>query len=190
MRQVINRLIIAAAVAMICVPTYARAEGYVNPWTGVQFGSQIQDGRGGFGVSAGGMGNNGVAGGELVFGMSPSFFGTRTDFGDNTVIDVMGNVVIAVPINSTRGRAGARPYVTAGLGMIHTQIDGGNVFNVANTSNQLAYNVGGGAMGYFNRHVGIRGDLRYLRTLQGDVINGLDLGNFHFWRVSAGVVIR
>ena len=45
-------------------------------------------------------------------------------------------------------------------------------------------------MGYFADHVGVRGDLRYLRTPNGDVINGVDLGVFHFRRVSAKVVIR
>jgi hypothetical protein len=45
-------------------------------------------------------------------------------------------------------------------------------------------------MGYFGDHVGLRGDVRYLRTLDGNIINGLDLGGFHFWRTSIGLVIR
>lgn len=189
MRGVFKLMIIAATAAVVCAPSYARAEGYVNPWAGVQFGSDIQNGRGGFGVNAGGMGA-GVIGGEMSFGFSPSFFGTKTDFGNNTVLDLMGNVIVAVPIGSTHGTAGARPYFTAGMGLIRTQIDGGNVFRVASQNNQLGYNLGGGAMGFFNEHVGIRGDLRYLRTLNGDIVNGLDLGGFHFWRASAGVIFR
>jgi hypothetical protein len=189
MRGVIKLLIITATIAVICAPTYARAEGYVNPWAGVQFGSEVQNGRGGFGVNAGGMGA-GVVGGVLSFGLSPSFFGTKTDFGNNTVLDLMGNLVVAVPIGSTHYTPGARPYFTIGAGLIRTQIDGGNLFNVAATDNHFGYNIGGGAMGFFNEHVGIRGDLRYLRTLNGDVVNGLDLGGFHFWRLAAGVVIR
>ena len=189
MRRVIQVFTLTATVGTILAPTYAGAEGYVNPWAGVQFGSNVQNGRGGFGVNAGGMGK-GIIGGEVGFGLSPSFFGTKNDFGHNTVLDLMGNVVVAVPIGSTRGRAGARPYFTGGLGLIRTQIDGGNVFNVASKNNQFGYNLGGGAMGYFNEHVGIRGDVRYLRTLNGDVVNGLDLGGFHFWRASAGVVFR
>jgi len=189
MRRVLRMLVITATLAAMFAPAYARAEGYVNPWAGVQFGSDVQNGRGGFGVNAGGMGA-GIIGGEASFGFSPSFFGTKTDFGNNTVIDVMGNVLVAVPIGTTHGRAGARPYFTAGVGLIRTQIDGGNLFNVASNNNQFGYNVGGGAMGFFNEHVGIRGDLRYLRTLNGDVVNGLDLGGFHFWRFGAGVVIR
>ena len=60
------------------------------------------------------------------------------------------------------------------------------MFTVANSSNQFGYNLGAGAMGYFADHIGVRGDVRYVRTVNGDVINGLDLGAFHFWRVSAG----
>src|SRR5207253_9363306 len=114
---------------------------------------------------------------------------TQNDFGHNTVLNLMGNVIVGVPIGGTSG-AGARPYVTGGLGLIRTQIDGGNVFRVSSSNNQLGYDLGAGVMGFFNDHVGVRGDLRYFRTLTGDVVNGLDLGGLHFWRLAAGVVIR
>jgi hypothetical protein len=49
-------------------------------------------------------------------------------------------------------------------------------------------------MGFFNNHVGLRGDVRYFRTINNndsslDDVN-LDLGSFDFWRASVGVVIR
>jgi len=179
---------VLAAVIAVSVPTTARAEGYVSPWTGVQFANSVGNGRAGFGVNAGGMGA-GIIGGEVGFGFNPSFFGSKNDFGNNTVLDLMGNVIVGIPIGGTHG-AGFRPFFTAGAGLIRTQIDGGNVFRVASSSNQLGANIGAGAMGYFNDHVGVRGDVRYLRTLTGDVVNGLDLGGFDFWRVSAGIVIR
>jgi hypothetical protein len=184
------RLILIATVAAIGTPREARADGFVNPWAGVHFGSDIENGRGGFGVNAGGMGA-GIIGGEVDFGYSPSFFGTQNDFGNNTVLDLMGNVIVGVPIGGQHG-AGFRPYFTAGMGLIRTQIDGGTLFPLSSSShtNSLGFNAGAGAMGYFNDHVGLRGDLRYLRTLTGDVVNDLDLGGFHFWRLSAGLVIR
>jgi opacity protein-like surface antigen len=187
MKRVVKFCVLAAVLA-VGVPASARAEGYVSPWAGVQFGSDVANGRGGFGVNAGGMGA-GIIGGEVSFGFSPSFFGSQNDFGNNTVLDLMGNVIVGVPVGGTRG-GGFRPYVTGGMGLIRTQIDGGNVFNVASSGNHFGYNLGGGVMGFFSNHVGARGELRYLRTLDGDVVNGLDLGGFHFWRFSAGVVIR
>jgi hypothetical protein len=46
-------------------------------------------------------------------------------------------------------------------------------------------------MGFFNDHVGLRGDLRYFRNMTGNLINGtLDEGTLHFWRLGFGVVIR
>lgn len=186
----VAKFCVLAAVLAVGVPASARAEGYVSPWAGVQFGSgsNVNNGRGGFGVNAGAMGA-GIIGGEASFGYSPSFFGTENDFGSNTVIDLMGNLIIGIPIGGTHG-GGFRPFVTGGLGLIRTQIDGGTVFKVSNSSNHFGYNLGAGAMGFFNDHVGVRGDIRYLRTVNGDLVDGLDLGGFHFWRLSAGVVIR
>jgi len=76
MRCVLKALIVATAVAVISAPVMARAEGYVSPWVSANTGSSFDNGRAGFGVNAGGMGA-GVIGGELDFGWSPSFFGTK-----------------------------------------------------------------------------------------------------------------
>jgi hypothetical protein len=195
MRRAFTLILASAAAAAICAPAPAHAEGFVSPWAAVQFGGRIDNvredvdrGRGAFGVTAGGMGA-GVIGGEIDFGYSPSFFGTSNDFGNNTVIDVMGNIIIGVPVGGTTG-GGVRPYFTGGVGLLRSQIDGGTFFNVASSSNEFGWNAGGGVMGFFNDHFGLRGDFRYMRAFSGDVIHGLDLGNLNFTRLSIGVVIR
>lgn len=195
MRRALKGFIVttAAAAALIAAPTQARAEGYVTPWVGSNWGSDISNGRAAFGVNAGGMGA-GVIGGEVDFGYSPSFFGTKNDFGNNSVIDLMGNIIIGVPIGGTYG-ASVKPFVTAGIGLLRTQIDGGTLANVSSSNNMLGWNAGAGVMGYFNNHVGLRGDIRYLRGFE-DLNTGntvIDLSgnnNLRFWRVSAGVVLR
>src|SRR5438132_619469 len=96
MRGFIKVIVLSATAALVCAPSPARADGYVNPWAGVNFGSNVTNGRSGFGVSAGGMGG-GVFGGEVNFGYSPSAFGTVNDFGNNTVLDLMGNVIVGAP---------------------------------------------------------------------------------------------
>jgi len=103
----------------------------------------------------------------------------------------MGNLIVGVPIGGTHG-AGFRPFVTGGVGLIRTQIDGGTVATVSQSNNDFGWNLGAGAMGYFNQHVGVRGDVKYLRNFSGDAfdVNHIDLGTFHFWRISAGVVLR
>lgn len=183
----------AAAAALVAAPTQARAEGYVTPWVGSNWGSDISNGRAAFGVNAGGMGA-GIIGGEVDFGYSPSFFGTNNDFGHNSVIDLMGNIIIGVPIGGTYG-ASVKPFVTAGVGLLRTQIDGGTLANVSSSDNMFGWNAGAGVMGYFNNHVGLRGDIRYLRGFE-DLNTGntvIDLSgnnNLRFWRASVGVVLK
>ena len=133
MRRVMNALIVTTTIAFVGAPALARAEGYVSPWVSANAGSKFDSSRAGFGVNAGGMGK-GIIGGELDFGWSPSFFGTKNDFGNNTVMDLMGDLIIGVPVGGTHG-GGIRPFVTAGVGLIRTQIDGGSFTNVSSSNN-------------------------------------------------------
>jgi hypothetical protein len=187
-------LILTGAMALVLAPIQARADGFVTPWVGSAFGSNINNGRTAIGVDAGGMGA-GVIGGELDFGYSPSFFGTKSDFGNNTVINLMANVIVGAPVGGQRG-AGIRPYLVGGVGLLRTQIDGGTLAKVSSSDNMFGWDAGGGVMGYFNNHVGLRGDLRYLRGTHdlndSTGFNSVDFnGNkIHFWRASVGVVFR
>jgi Outer membrane protein beta-barrel domain len=200
MRRAVKVLILTAAATLVLSPAQARAEGYISPWVatnagtgfdGNNLGRSFDNGRAGIGTQVGAMGK-GIIGAELDLGWSPSFFGSKSDFGNNSVIDVMGNIIVGLPIGGTRG-AGIRPYATAGLGLLRTQIDGGTIATVSSSNNDFGWNAGGGVMGYFSDHFGLRGDVRYLRNIQnnssGAVID-FDPGNFHFWRASIGVVIR
>jgi len=195
MKRAIKTLLLTAAAALVLAPMQARADGWVTPWIGSAFGSSIENGRGTFGVSAGGMGA-GVVGGEVDFGYNPSFFGTQTDFGNNSVLNFMGNVIVGVPIGGTHGK-GLRPYVVGGVGLIRTQVDANsNLFRPAASDNMFGWDAGAGVMGFFNDHIGLRGEVRYLRgthdmnTSTG--VNSIDFnGNkLHFWRPSIGVVFR
>jgi hypothetical protein len=194
MKRVIKSLILSGAVAMVLAPMQARADGFVTPWVGSAFGSNIKNGQTTFGVSAGGMGA-GIIGGEADFGWSPSFFGTQSDFGNNTVMDLMGNLIIGVPVGGTKG-AGIRPYVVGGVGLIRSQIDGGALTNFApaQSTNMFGWDAGAGVMGYFAQHVGLRGDVRYLRAMSDLTTNvrSIDINGdrLHFWRASIGVVLR
>lgn len=193
MRGALKVLVFTGALAFVLAPAVAHAEGYFSPWASTQAGSSFNNGRAGFGFDAGGMGA-GVVGGELDFGYSPSFFGTENDFGHNTVINLMGNVMLGIPVGGTRG-AGVRPFATAGLGLLRTQIDGGTIAHVSSSNNQLGWNAGAGVMGYFSDHFGLRGDLKYFRGFEdlntGNTVIDLNGNNqLHFWRAAVGVVIR
>jgi hypothetical protein len=198
MRSAIKTLFVAGAAALVLTPTQARADGFVSPWIGSAFGSDnslssssVKNGQTTFGVTAGGMGA-GIIGGEVDFGYSPSFFGTKSDFGNNTVMNLMANVLVGIPVGGQHG-AGIRPYVTGGLGLLRTQIDGGTLSFGSSSSNGLGWNAGAGVMGYFAQHIGVRGDLRYLRGFKETdfgFTTGDNLSTLKFWRASVGVVLR
>jgi hypothetical protein len=136
MKRGLKGLIAAGAAALVLAPIQARADVFVSPWIGLPFGdgadNPVSNGQGGttfdhgqttFGISVGGMGA-GIIGGEVDFGYRPRFFGDPTKWGNNTVMTLMGNVMVGI---GTQSGAGIRPYVTGGLGLLHTQIDGGTL---------------------------------------------------------------
>jgi len=195
MRRALKVLVIVAAAAIASAPGVARADGYFVPWAAANAGNGLDftdNGRASVGVIAGGMGA-GIVGGEVGFGYSPSFFGTKGEFGNNSVIDLMGNVIVGIPIGGTHD-AGIRPFVTAGMGLLRTQIDGGTLATVSSSNYMWGWNSGVGVMGYFNDHVGLRGDVRYLRGFDNQVtgVTAIDVnpGQLHFWRASIGLVLR
>src|SRR2546422_350720 len=72
---------------------------------------------------------------------------------------------------------------------------GGYVSPGASSNNMLGWNAGAGVMGFFNDHVGLRGDIKYLRGFEdtNTGVNVIDLnapGQLHFWRAAVGVVLR
>jgi len=61
------------------------------------------------------------------------------------------------------------------------------------SANDFGISAGAGVIGFFNDHVGARGDLRYFRSLQDSTTDPglvLAIGKFHFWRATAGVALR
>jgi opacity protein-like surface antigen len=181
--------------ALVLLPAQTRADGFVVPWIGSAFGSKADNGgRTTVGVSAGGMGA-GIIGGEVDFGYNPSFFGDENEYGKNTVLNLMGNLIVGVPVGGQSG-LGIRPYGVIGVGLIRTSVETGTLFVDDKSDNMFGWNAGFGVMGYFSDHVGLRGDLRYLRGThdmnESTGLNSIDFtGNkLDFWRASIGVVFR
>lgn len=202
----VRMLFMISALTIALLPASASADWLFTPYLGANFGGDANFGafndfedeverRMDFGASLGWMGS-GVVGLEVDFGYSPNFFQDTTgpgnfEFGDSNVTTLMGNVIVGIPIGGQSG-PGFRPYGSAGLGLIRSNITGTTFFNDL-TTNDFGVNIGGGATGFFSDNVGLRGDLRYFRSLQDNAPNGtLDLGlsNFDFWRGTLGVTFR
>ena len=184
----------------------ARADTLFTPFVGSNLsgtisapvGSLVGDpSRTTFGGSIAVMGG-GVFGVEADFGYSPRFFGSDIEVRGvplslvrNNVTTGMVNLTVGLPLEGRSG-VGLRPYAVAGVGVIRQQLDvaGGAI---SHTSTDLGYDVGGGAILFFGRHVGLRGDLRYLSTTGSNpfasLVN-LREGSFHFTRASVGLTLR
>jgi opacity protein-like surface antigen len=197
----VRKLLLIGALALV-LPVSASAQNwFVSPFVGANFGGSASFGdfpdsddeverRLDFGATVGW--NPNVVGFEVDFGWSPNFFedtsGDRNfEFGDSNVTTFMTNLLITAPPGT-----GLRPYLSSGLGLIRAQIDSDGLFNDLST-NDLGVNIGAGINGQFSDNVGIRGDLRYFRSLQdNEPDNDLDLslGNFDFWRGTVGLTFR
>jgi hypothetical protein len=182
--------VILTAAVIVSLPDEARADGYVTPWIAATAVNETDDGHGGFGIAIGYMGA-GIFGFEADVGYASDAF-VPGQFGEGYAITAMGNAILGIPIGGDHG-AGVRPFVSGGLGLLRTHIDAGTLVNLTRSNNGFAYNAGAGMMGFFNQHVGLRGEVRYVRALQDtDRGSGIDFeaGRLRFWRVSAGVTFR
>jgi len=193
-------------VASVATPSKASADWLLTPFVGWNWGGTANllnledfddefEQKAMFGASLGWMGG-GVFGFEADFGFSPNFFQNTSgpgnfEFGDSNLTTLMGNVLIGVPIGGQHG-VGFRPYAVGGVGIIKSRIgDAGDLFEVDSTN--WGFNVGAGAMFFFSDKVGLRGDVRYFRSLQDDEPDDdfdVALANFRFWRGTLGVTFR
>ena len=199
-----RKLFVISLLSLMLTPLSASAQNwFVTPFMGANFGGNANFGdfpnlddeverRMDFGASLGW--NPHVVGFELDFGFSPNFFedtaGDRNfAFGDSNVTTVMANLHLTAPNTGS----GVRPYGSAGLGIIRSRISNiGALFDDV-TTNDLGLNVGGGIQGSLSNTVGIRGDIRYFRSLEDHAAgDGVDLGlsDFDFWRGTVGVTFR
>lgn len=184
-----------AVVAAVCVfaPSTVRAEGFLSPYVGVNFGGDTDVKTTVFGGSVGAISGGGI-GFEVDFGYAPDFFDTEEFIGAKTsVTTLMGNVIFAP---ASRG-AGARPYVSGGLGLMRTSLDVSDLFENVDR-NDFALNAGGGLFIDLSRNFAVRGDIRYFRSLRGEDSTddsvlpdfGFDLADFSFWRATAGASFK
>ena len=169
-------------------PAVARAQVSITPFAGLTFGADAPAEKFTTGVSVSFMGD--VAGLEVDLGYTPDFFNEDPDqvilVGDSNLTTLMANLIVGVGGSDIP----VRPYVVAGVGLVRSRIDLGDLFDDVST-NQFGLTLGGGVTGMVSDNVGIRGDVRYIRSLEDpeeDDDFDVGVGNFDFWRATVGVV--
>jgi hypothetical protein len=178
----------ALAFALISTtPSLAQAQTFLTPYAGATFGADAPDTQFATGASLTFMGN--VAGFEIDFGYAPDFFNQETDFvliADSNVTSFMGNLVVGPSAGPVR------PYGLVGLGLLRARIDATDLFDDL-TTNDFAFDAGFGVLGMISPRVGLRGDVRYFRSLQDaedDDDLDVSVGGFDFWRATGGLTFR
>ena len=183
----------AVALAVVLSPVSARADGFITPFLGYNFGgdssncpslTNCQDKHANFGVSIGSMG--GVVGFEADFAYAKDFFGT-VPTADNNVFTAMANLLISIPAGPIQ------PYAVGGVGLVRPHVSL-NLRNFSTDNNALGYDLGGGLNAFFAKHAGVRGDIRHFHTFQdvsvlrlNQVFNGEKLD---YWRASLGLILK
>jgi len=200
------RLLAVVLCIVVLAPLPSRADGLIFPYLGANYGGDsrtdlsdaLDANRTGWGISFSFM-SAGVIGVEGDFGYTSDFLG-RTDLGGSSVFTAMANMVVGVPFGGQHG-FGIRPYGIVGIGAVKAS---GNAFDdlLSFSDYHVAWDAGGGVMLFFTTHVGIRGDVRYIRSLEAvdllpvlptlPVIPRSQLGTGHldFTRASFGLVFR
>lgn len=183
---------------LLALPGVARADFFFVPFAGVKFGgsTSIVD----LELAAN---KKTLTLGASVMQMSNSIIGYELDFGSITgyfekddldvikpgsyVFDLTGNVLLSLPPGATRG--GLRPYLVAGGGLIHAEAeDFLEVLQVRRTV--PAVSVGAGVVGLLSNNVGVRLDLRHLRSLSKEAAVGLVGRRIAYSRMTLGLLLR
>jgi opacity protein-like surface antigen len=183
---------ISALILLVASAAPARADWLLTPYLGVVFGGDTEGQHITYGGSIGYMGA-GIIGFEVDGSFAPDVLdrddGIDLGISESNVTTFMGNLIVGAPIG---GQNGVRPYASGGVGLLRTSVsDVDNLFDI--DENSFGMNVGAGVMGFVRENFGLRGDVRYFRSLQdseaGDDID-IDLGSFDFWRVTVGATFR
>jgi opacity protein-like surface antigen len=182
-------LMVALALVLACATT-ARAQGFLNPFIGFNFGGDAscpeitgcEDKKLNLGVSIGKMGK--VLGFEEEFGYAKDFFGSAPGL-ESSVLTVMSNLMIVPDLGPVR------PYVLAGVGLMKSHVDISTLNVLTSNNNSFGWDVGGGVMALFGGHAGVRADLRYFHAFQDLEILGFALENtkLDFGRVNVGLLL-
>jgi hypothetical protein len=187
-------------VLLVC-PRPARAQDLLFiPFLGFTFGggsSLFADLESGSSESASAVGGSVALLGQGIFGVEgdigyvPGFFErgeAQIVFPGSFVTSLTGSVMVTLPLSITR--ESLRPYLVAGGGVMWAEADDvASVFPIRST--MPALNFGGGAIGFLSNTVGVRFDLRYIRSLGAgdDRISGTG-PRARFWRGSVGLVLK
>jgi len=94
----------------------------------------------------------------------------------------MSNLMVIIPAGPIQ------PYGIIGLGLMRPHVRFAELSVL--DQNAFGWDIGGGLNIFFGHTVGIRGDLRRLRTFDDITLGIFNSDKIEFWRGSAGLTLR
>ncbi|HSK11242.1 MAG TPA: outer membrane beta-barrel protein [Vicinamibacterales bacterium] len=186
--------LLAAVFLLISSP--ADAQRYFSPYAGYAYGEAAGDcpslwdecpnRRTGYGVAFGGL-SGGVMGLEQDISWTPDFFGEADGIESSSVLTVMSNLVVGLPIGPLR------PYAAFGIGLMKAKAEFTTESLTSFSDTSFGYDYGVGVMVLLPAHLGLRVDFRRFRSSAGLPAIGLDLPDdtkLRFSRASIGLVLH
>ena len=153
------------------------------------FGGELDDSAATYGGALTFVGK-GPLGFEIEGGYTPDFFGGDTLGFDNNLGSLMAHVLLGATVAEER----VRIFASVGGGLMKARFDSSEVDEVLDIDrSDFGVSGGVGAMGFLTGNLGIRGDVRYFRTVSDDEADDeldFEFGDFGFWRGTAGLVLR
>jgi hypothetical protein len=185
---VVVRLRLALTIVGVLTASAASAQkplytGMVTPHLGVAAGGDVEGRSLTPGVSMTVLDTNGL-GAELDVGHTRQIDESR--FSESAITSVTVNVIGMWQLSVVR------PFVTAGGGLLRVRAalpDAGLV----TSRTDWAFDAGGGVLYMIDELVGLRGDVRYFRSLQDNEPDDefdIALSDFRFWRGTVGLTFR
>ena len=160
----------------------AASQGFISPFVGTTLTSPSSTGsstKPGFGIAFGAVGR--IVGVESEIAFYPEVIDNAANaLSKSKVISFSGGPILGPTIGPVK------PYAAFGFGNLHLNVTGISSVVVPNpesiSNNYFTFNYGGGVMGFFTDHFGVRGDLRYYRAF------GIKIEDLEKRRPSAGQV--
>lgn len=168
----------------------ADAQPFISPSFGFNFSgdagcpevTDCEDKNWNGGISFGALGR--FVGLELEVTYEDQFFGDRAN--DSSVMTLMGNFLVAPRLGMFQ------PYGLAGFGMIKTSSE--ELVGLSENENQIGWTIGGGAVVFVHRNIGLTGEIRHYYSFDTFELLGIELGRdsrkLDFGRAAFGVVFR
>ena len=177
---------IVLSAALLLPPSTASAEWFVFPFVAVNTSGETTKDSAAFGVSGGWIGR--WIGFEAEAATSPSFFDPDDGFRETHKLTTYGGSALFGPVLGS-----FRPYAAVGGSLLRSEIE--EVGGLAAVNDERgALHVGGGAMWNVARYLGVRADVRYLRSFDDEEPEGNvfeeRFAKLAYWRIGGGLTVR